>query len=125
MKQIYVAGPYSSENIIQGLENIRVGRRMATTVLLNGLWPICPWLDSELFMQLREGEKISLETIQAYSMSLLKRSDAVLCIGEWHKSKGTMAEINVAINSDIPVFYDLKDVLIWSREELDKSAVAV
>ncbi len=115
MKIIYIAGPYSSDNIIQGLENIRVGRRMATVVLLKGLWPICPWLDSELFMQLREGEKISLEEIQSYSTALLKKCDAVLCIGEWHKSKGTMAEINVAINSDIPIFYELLDVLKWAK----------
>lgn len=120
MKHVYVAGPYSSDNIIQALDNIRAGRRMALLVLLNDLAPICPWLDSELFMQLREGEKISLERIQAYSMRLLSRCDAMLVIGEWHKSKGTKAEIEFAFKNDIPIFYDLKEVIEWSKNEQDK-----
>ena len=66
MKRVYIAGPYSSDNIIGGLENIRRGRRMAAKLLQHGIAVFCPWLDSELFMQLREGETITLEQIQGF-----------------------------------------------------------
>jgi len=111
MKKIYIAGPYSSDNVLGALENIRHGRRMATKLLLHGLSPFCPWLDSELFLQLREGEQISLETIQEHSLTWLRASDAVLVLKGFEASRGTLAEIAVAYELDIPVFYNLTDLL--------------
>ena len=111
MLKVYLAGPYSSDNILKGLENIRTGQRMATKLLLHGLSPFCPWLDHQLFLQLREGETISLETIQAHSMAWLRASDAVLVLKGFEASRGTLAEIAVAYERDIPVFYNLTDLL--------------
>ncbi len=47
MLKIYIAGPYSSDNILQGLENIRRGQRMAAKLLQHGLAVFCPWLDHQ------------------------------------------------------------------------------
>lgn len=117
MKVVYIAGPYSAPTIIQALENIRRGRRMATKLILQKISPICPWLDSELFLQLREGETIDLETIQEISMSQLRKADAVLVLKGHEASKGTMAELKEAYARDIPVFFSFLDLLEWDGKK--------
>lgn len=124
MKRVYIAGPYSSDNIIGGLENIRRGRRMAAKLLQHGIAVFCPWLDSELFMQLREGETITLEQIQAHSMAWLRASEAVLVLKGWNKSNGTMAEIVAAQDLDIPVFFNPIDLYQWAEVQ-DKIPMCV
>jgi len=114
MKRVYIAGPYSSDNIIGGLENIRRGRRMAAKLLQHGIAVFCPWLDSELFMQLREGEVITLETIQKHSIAWLTASEAVLCLRGWETSRGTLTEIQVANECNIPVFFNAADLITWA-----------
>lgn len=119
MVKVYIAGPYSADNIIQGLENMRYGMRMATKLLLHGFAVFAPWLDHHLFLQLREGETISLETIQKHSMEWLKVSDAVLVLRGFHASKGTLAEMKVAYDLEKPVFFNYLDLVNWDikREE--------
>lgn len=113
MKRIYIAGPYSAPNIIQGLENIRAGQRMATKLLLHGFAVFAPWLDHQLFLQLREGETISLETIQEHSMAWLRVADAVLVLKGFEASKGTLAEMRVAYELEKPVFFNVMDLYSW------------
>lgn len=121
MRKIYIAGPYSSDNIIGGIENIRHGRRMATKLLLHGFAVFCPWLDSELFMQLREGEQISLETIQEHSMAWLRVADAVLVLKGFEASKGTLAEMREAYDLGIPVYFNYLDLV----NDLERSSHAL
>lgn len=116
MKRVYVAGPYSADNILKGLENIRAGQRMAAKLLQRGYAVFCPWLDHQLFLQIREGEAISLETIQAHSMAWLQASDAVLVLRGWQASKGTLAEIMRALDLRIPIFYNSFDLDEWAKE---------
>lgn len=122
MKRVYIAGPYSSDNIIQGLENIRSGMRMAAKLLQHGLAVFCPWLDHQLFLQLREGEEISLETIQAHSLAWLRAADAVLVLKGFQASKGTLAEMKAAYDIDKPVFFNPLDLYEWVKEEELKNA---
>lgn len=116
MKRVYIAGPYSSDDIIKGLGNIRTGMRMAAKLLQHGLAVFCPWLDHQLFLQLREGEEITLKTIQAHSMAWLRASDAILALKGWESSKGTLAEIAEANTREIPVFFNYMDLVQWSEE---------
>jgi nucleoside 2-deoxyribosyltransferase len=113
MKKVYIAGPYSAPDIISGLENIRRGMRMAARLLQHGVSVFCPWVDHQLFLQLRGNERISLETIQAHSIAWLKVSDAVLALRGWEKSRGTLAEIQVANECKIPVFFNEMDLMTW------------
>ena len=41
--RVYVAGPYSADNVIDVLENIRKGQRASVEILLDGHDPFCPW----------------------------------------------------------------------------------
>jgi len=113
MKKVYIAGSYSSDNIIQSLENIRRFMRMGTELILKKFVPLVPGFDHQFFFQLREGESISLEMIQSYSIELLKMADAVLVLKGFELSKGTEAELKVAYAMDKPVFYNLSDLLEW------------
>ena len=105
MQCVYVAGRYSASTVIEVLENIRKGRRSATELLLKGFAVFAPWLDSELFLQLREGETISLDTIQAHSMAWLAKADLVYVLKGWEGSRGTIAEIKRAEELGIRVEY--------------------
>ena len=115
MRKVYVAGPYSSDNILGGLENIRRGMRMSAKLLSKGFAVFCPWLDHQFFFQLREGEAISLETIQDHSLEWLKVSDAILMMRGHEESKGAQRELAVAVKAGIPVFYSYLDLLTWAE----------
>jgi nucleoside 2-deoxyribosyltransferase len=110
MRRIYIAGPYSADNIITALDNIREGMRAATEVFLTGYAPFCPWHDMHYQLMLMPGEAISLQAYYDYSLAWLEVSDAMLVIGDYQKSKGTMNEISVALSEQIPVFYSLAEL---------------
>lgn len=124
MKKVYIAGPYSADTIIGGLENIRRGTRMAAKLLQHGMAVFCPWLDHQIFLQLREGEKITLERIQQHSVAWLKASDAVLVMKGHELSKGTQAELAVACAENIPVFFSYLDLCAWNMAEAEIEKVA-
>ena len=107
MKKIYIAGKYSAEDVITAFDNMRKGMRLSTQVLLAGFAVFSPWVDYNLFLQLREDEKISLEVIQQHSIAFLEVSDAILLVPGYEKSKGTHAEIKRAHELGIPVFLSL------------------
>jgi len=90
---------------------------MATKLLLHGFAVFAPWCDHQLFLQLREGETISLETIQAHSMAWLRVADAVLVLKGFETSRGTLAEIAVAYELDLPVFYNPLDLYSWNDQK--------
>jgi len=110
MKRIYIAGSYSADNVLDVLNNIRKGIRAGTEVLLAGYSPFIPWLDYNVFLQLREEEQISVDCIRQHSMVWLEASDAVLVLPYYQTSSGTLAEINRAKELKIPVFYSLEDL---------------
>lgn len=104
MYKIYVAGSISDPNVLMVLENIRIGQRASVKLLLKGYAPFVPFLDYQLFLQLRDDEEISLASIQAYSMEWLKVCDAIFVLPNAENSTGTQREISQAIQWDIPIF---------------------
>ena len=108
--RVYVAGPYSADNVLTVLDNIRRGIRVSTEVLLAGHSPFCPWLDFLFQLLLKEGETLAVDDYYRYSLDWLKVSDAVLVLPEWQLSKGTLAELETANDLGIPIYYTLKDL---------------
>jgi hypothetical protein len=111
MKRVYVAGPYSADNVITVLDNIREGQRMATRVLLAGYAPFCPFIDFHFSLMLREGEKLDVNDYYEYSNAWLEVSDAMLVLPGYERSKGTKAEIKIAKKFSIPIYFDFKDLI--------------
>ena len=108
--KVYVAGSYSADNVISVLDNIRIGMRASTQVLLKGHSPFCPWLDFHFQLMLRENESLTVEDYWRYSMDWLEVSDIVYVCNYRKDSKGTKAEIERATKLGIPVVYNLEDI---------------
>lgn len=113
MKRIYIAGPYSADNVIKVLENMRNGMRLSTEVMLSGYAPFCPWLDYHFALMCREGERIAVEDYYQYSLAWLEASDAILVLPVYKNSKGTLAEITRAQSLGIPVYYSIEE--LWEK----------
>ena len=108
MRRIYIAGPYSSDNTLRTLRNIREGVKAAEQVLAAGDAPFCPWLDW-MFEMFGDHE---VKTYYGYSMAWLEAADVVALLPGWESSKGTLAEIERAREFGIPVM----TVGEWLRE---------
>lgn len=115
MKRIYVAGPYSANNVLDVLRNIGHGQKVCADLFTDGFAPFCPWHD-RTFVTDNPSGNFTVEQFYQYSLAWLKVSDAMLVIGDWEKSKGTVKEIGYAAAFDIPVFYHYDTLLAWSRK---------
>ena len=115
--RVYVAGAYSADNVLSILDNIRIGMRASTEVLLLGHSPFCPWLDFHFQLMLRPGEELTVEQYYKYSMDWLEVSDIVYVCNYRFSSQGTKAERNRAIDLGIPVVYNFEAL----EEMIDKS----
>ena len=106
MKRIYIAGPYSDDNVIDILHNIRAGIELSTEVFKAGFAPFCPWLDF-MYVLMDRRRKLTIDDFYEYSTAWLKVSDAVLVLDGYENSKGTLNEIEIAKSAGIPVFYNI------------------
>jgi hypothetical protein len=107
MLRVYIAGAYSADNVLGVLNNMRVGMRAGTKVLLAGFSPFVPWLDYHFQLMLRENEELEVEDYYRYSLAWLEVSEVVLVLPNSGKSKGTQAEIERAKELGIPIVYSM------------------
>lgn len=93
--------------------------RAATEVLLAGYSPFCPWIDYNLFLQLRGEEEISLSTIYQVGLTWLEACNCVYVVPnpKNNNSKGTEKELFRAKSLNLPVFYRLEDLVRWATYE--------
>lgn len=110
MKRVYIAGAFSADNVLGVLDNMRKGMRWATKVLLKGYAPFVPWFDYHFQLNLREGEKLTVQQYYNYSLAWLAVSDVVFVTPGWENSKGTLKEIEVARALNIPVVFDIEGI---------------
>lgn len=109
MKRIYVAGPYSANNVIDVLKNIGRGQQICAQLFQRGYAPFCPWHDKSYVIDMPNSD-YTVEQFYKYSIAWLEVSDAVLLIGDWESSKGTLAEVERAKELDIPIFLNIPDM---------------
>lgn len=110
MKRVYVAGMYSSDNVLQILDNIRIGMRKSLEVLLRGYAPFVPWFDFHFQLMLRDNEKLTVQDYYDYSIAWLKVSDAIMVLPYSENSVGTQAEIKTAREHNIPIVYSIDEL---------------
>ena len=113
MKRIYVAGPYSADNVMDVLRNIRNGIDMSYEVFVRGYAPFCPWLDYQYVLMDLDGE-LTLDDFYQYSIAWLEVSDGMFVLPGYEKSKGTLLEIEHAKLLNIPIFYNIDDICLTS-----------
>lgn len=107
MKRIYVAGAYSANNVIDVLKNIGRGEYYSAKLFMLGYAPFCPWHDKDYVIKNWDKE-FTVQQFYDYSMAWLEVSDGVFLVPGWKESKGTLNEIRRARKLNIPVFFDLK-----------------
>lgn len=103
--RVYVAGKMSSVDSLKFLENLATGIRASQELIRAGYAVFSPFIDFQLFLNLRTGEEISLEDIQDQSLAWLIVSDCLYVLPNYEESKGTLKEIEVAKSYGIPIFY--------------------
>lgn len=106
MKRVYVAGPYSANNVLDVLRNIGRGEKVCSELFSKGFYPFCPWHDKSFVTDNPDGD-FTVEQFYKYSLAWLEVSDCMLVLPGYETSKGTLAEIQCALAKDIPVFYSM------------------
>ena len=114
MLRVYVAGPYSADNVIDVLKNIGHGEKMCARLFELGFAPFCPWHDKTYVMDL-PSNNFTVEQFYEFSLAWLEVSDAVYLIPGWQKSKGTLREVEFARERNIPIFEDIISLMKWSK----------
>lgn len=110
IKRVYIAGAYNSDNIISCLDNMRRGQQLAYQVLKAGFAPFCPFLDYQYGLI----GPTTREEFQRASMAFLDTCDAILVVPEGHEnSLGTQEELKKANILDIPVFFDINELICY------------
>ncbi|HOD08754.1 MAG TPA: DUF4406 domain-containing protein [Myxococcota bacterium] len=108
---VYVAGAYASPEVITVLNNMGKGISAAAQLLQAGFAPFCPWLDGLFIIQQGGTNTLTADDMKRYSMAWLERSDCVLVLSGWENSEGTKAEIARAQELEIPVYYNMADLM--------------
>jgi hypothetical protein len=102
---VYVAGAYSADNVIDVLANMGRGMRAAAKVFEAGMAPFCPWFDYHY--SILASRPVRVEEFYRYSEAWLAVSDCVIVVPERATaSKGTQAELALATELGIPVFWE-------------------
>jgi hypothetical protein len=114
MKRVYVAGPYSADNVIDVLKNIGRGEDICADIFMAGMAPFCPWHDKSYVMSYYDFD-MDKEKFKECSIAWLKVSDAIFCVPGWEKSGGTLREIKIAGDLNIPIFTDMEKLIEWSK----------
>ena len=109
MKRAYIVGPYSGNDIITILGNIRRGINKAAVLMREGYAVFCPFLD--FLIALMPGEPIDKRVYQANSMAWVECCDIMYVLPGWETSNGAKREIARAEELGIPVLY----VGAWSE----------
>lgn len=114
IKKVYVAGPYSANNVLGVLQNIGRGEKMCAKLFKMGFAPFCPWHDKSYITDNIDVE-FAVDFFYKYSIAWLEVSDCVLVLCGWELSKGTIAEIKRANELNIPVYYSIDELYNKSK----------
>jgi len=115
MIKVYVAGAYSDNNVLGVLRNIGRGEEIASHLFQLGFAPFAPWFDKEFVIRNWRYD-FSVNSFYEYSIEWMKCADCVLVVPntpgmiDWQESKGTVKEIEVAKQSNIPVYYTILEL---------------
>lgn len=117
MKRVYVAGPYSADNVLDVFANMRRGMKLSVEVRQMGFAPFSPWMDFYYFL-LNEADAFDLQNCYRYSLAWLEVSDAIIFTPDWEKSYGARKEHEFAVKNNIKIFYTLTGLASWEDKEI-------
>ena len=101
MEIAYIAGPYRAATVYGIKENIRRAEAVALKWWKKGYAVICPHANTALF----DGE-LPDEAFLDGTLEMLRRSDVVVLMQGWQKSRGAVAEHAEALRLGKEIIYD-------------------
>ena len=113
MKLVYIAGPYRAKSIYRIRENIRHAQKAGDYIIKNyshlnsnkECWyPVIPHKNTEYCDELGS----SIYFIEG-TKELMRKCDAVVLVGNWQESEGSIGEALEACTLGIPVYENLTD----------------
>ena len=113
MIKVYVAGAYSSDNILEMFEIVRKGLEISTELFNRGYAPFVCVTDLHFCLMKKPEHELTIEKFYNYSIAWLLVSDVMLVLPGFENSRGTLKEIDIANEKGIPIFYTLKDLEIY------------
>lgn len=109
---VYVAGPYRAHSRERVELNIAAAKHVGALAIAKGWFPLIPHANTAGFEHLTEADD---DFFLRGTLELMRRCDAVVLCPGWAKSRGTMAEIEMAKNLRMPV-YSTEALLPPARE---------
>lgn len=106
MKIIYVAGPFRAPDAWGIESNVRRAEIAGYEVARLGYMPLIPHANTRFFHGGPFTDSFWLEGTQ----ELLRRCDAILMIEGWDLSEGSKAELKLAEELGLGIFYSLQEL---------------
>ena len=110
-KLIYIAGPYTAEDIYQLRRNILQAERTGREVFQRGYIPVIPHSLGDAMETGKHFEHFQHQDwMQKLCLPLLSRCDGILMMQGWQQSKGSRMEFEFAQNNNMPVFFSAERI---------------
>ena len=110
MIKVYVAGAISSSSFEVALRNVGEGIRAGATLLSLGYSPFVPHLDFQYNLT-AHGAYMDVNTYYKHDLEWLAVCDCMFVLEGWENSVGVVREIKFAEENNIPIYYDLSDLM--------------
>ncbi|MGB9708136.1 MAG: DUF4406 domain-containing protein [Candidatus Pacearchaeota archaeon] len=117
--RVYIAGKLN-DMAVDYIKNLHFMIKEAEKVRKRGFSVYVPCLD--FLMGLVAGDYEYNDYFEN-SQEWLKASEVVYACDNWKNSNGAKKEIELAKSLNIPVFYNLEDLLSWREQEEKKKAI--
>jgi len=104
---VYISGPISPANGMEVTDNVEKAVRLFYYLTLKGIPSFCPHFTALH----KDAFEISHEVWMAYDLAVLARCTHILMVQGWQHSKGAVQELQFAMDTKIPVYYELEDLI--------------
>jgi len=111
MKRIYIAGPLNATNSVDYIKNLHRMIIIGNQIKSLGFAVFIPGID--FLVGLIDGSW-NYEDYFTYSSSWLEVADAMFVLPKSDKSNGVSREFKIAESFNIPIFYDIDELLEWN-----------
>ena len=117
VKRIYICGAITptgrGNHSVEHLTNIKNGIKAGKMLMRLGFSPYNPFLDYPYWLVDDGDFFLSVDRIRQMDMDWIDKSDAVLVLPGFKRSVGAKAEIERAKRQNIPVFYEVDDLIAY------------
>ena len=112
---IYISGKYKDKNREAEAQNIAKARGVAIVLWEAGFMVFCPHLNTAHF---EDDCKCSYGDYLRADLEMVRRSDAMIMVDNWHDSRGAKEERKLAMQYRKPIFYTVKEAIAWKEKRL-------